>query len=481
MIRNLTIFISWYVLFSICLVFQSKAEDNLTSYADIVEKVLPSVVSISINHNNNQPVISDLPDFPSGSPFEKFFKDFNTDSSSQPLQKASSIGSGFIVSSDGIIMTNAHVIDNAQKLDITFSDGSKNKASLLNLDKKTDIALLKVATDYPLTPIVFGDSSKARIGDKIIAIGNPFGLGITVSSGIISARARDIQIGPYDDFLQTDAPINRGNSGGPMFNVQGEVIGINTAIFSPSGGSVGIGFAIPSNMASDIYNKLMTHGKISRGQIGVKVQTVTKEIAENLGMPQAKGALIANISNNSSAYKAGIKIGDVILSINNTPINIMRDLPRLVAQSPINQQVPITLWRNGKEYSTLINIEEMKDETSEVTSNTFSIPLTSSHSEDLELPELGLSIANINEETKEQYNLSPDSKGVVITSLSPTITDTAQELAIGDIIIEVKQTPIVKTSDVQALIKASQNQKLKSVLMLVHTQEGIKFIALRLR
>ncbi len=449
-------------------------------YADVVEKVMPSVVSISVIQDTQQRTTQNIPTFPPGSPFEKFFKDYNPNNP-QTMQQNTSVGSGFIVDKSGIIMTNLHVIEKAKSLNVIFHDGTIAKAEILNFDKKADLALIKIKGNYKLKAITFGDSDKARIGDEILAIGNPFGLGTTVTSGIISARSRDIKAGPYDDFLQTDAPINRGNSGGPMFNMNGEVIGINTAIFSPSGGSVGIGFAIPSNMAKMAFESLMKHGKVRRGQIGVQIQSVTEDIAKSLGLDNARGAMIAGINKNSPAEKAGILIGDVVLSIDNKEIDSMRQLPKQVAESQIGESIPIVVWRNGREVSLDIIVEEMGDDPEEISKKNLEQENTPTTIDEILISELGFTIANITEDIRKKYKLSKDTKGVIITDISPASEAENKDLKIGDIIVEAKQTPILKTSDIKALVKTAIDQNLKSILMLVNNQNGLQFIALRLK
>ena len=452
---------------------------NPDSFADMLERVMPSVVSISVVQNNPQQRMNmDAPQFPPGSPFEQFFKNYRPNFPQD--NKAMSMGSGFVVSASGVIMTNSHVIENAEDINVIFNDGYTTKATLLSLDKKTDIALLKIETDKKIVPVKFGDSDKARIGDWILAIGNPFGLGSTVTKGIISARARDIQAGPYDDFIQTDAPINRGNSGGPMINVKGEVIGINTAIFSPSGGSVGIGFAIPSNMAKMVYDNLMKHGKIRRGQIGIKVQSITEEIAQTLGLTQAEGALVAGLDTGGAAEKAGIKVGDVILSFDGTDITSMRQLPKIVAGAEIGKQKDIVVWRDGKKQTLKVTPEEMI-ETQPTPSVGSALEATPAGDGSLTIEQLGLTIANITAETKNKYKLSKDSKGVVITNIDRESEAFNKGIKIGDVIVEVKQTPINKIGDVSSLIAAAQQQDLKSVLVLVDSKEGLKFIALKIK
>jgi len=305
------------------------AAERPNSFADQVEKLSPSVVNISTTTVVNDGPSADMPQFPPGSPFEEFFKNFG-DNNRQ--RKAQSLGSGFIIDAEGIVVTNYHVIENAEEIRVILADETSFTAKVLGQDKKTDIAVLKIEPgETKLTAVAFGNSDDLRVGDWVLAIGNPFGLGGTVTAGIVSARGRDIGNGPYDDFIQTDASINRGNSGGPLFNVEGEVIGINTAIYSQSGGSVGIGFAISSNLASRVASQLVEFGQTRRGWLGVFIQEVTPDIAESLGLKEAAGALVSSVNENSPAAKGGVQPGDVILKFDGKLIDKMRDLPRIVA------------------------------------------------------------------------------------------------------------------------------------------------------
>src|SRR5205823_4830656 len=332
------------------------------SFADLAEKLLPSVVNISTTQTlksdrGRERAGPEVPQFPPGSPFEEFFRDFfdrGAPKSGRPEaqpRKATSLGSGFIIDPAGYVVTNNHVIADADEITVILHDDTNLKAELIGRDTKTDIAVLKVKTDKPLSAAVWGDSDAARVGDWVVAIGNPFGLGGSVTAGILSARQRDINSGPYDDFLQTDASINRGNSGGPMFNMDGQVIGINTAIYSPSGGSIGIGFAIPSALAKGVVAQLIGEPDhiVHRGWLGVRIQAVTDEIAESLGLDKAKRALVASVNDIGPAQGGSIQPGDVILTFDGKPVTDMRHLPRLVAETPVDKSVPVTVWRKRKE------------------------------------------------------------------------------------------------------------------------------------
>src|SRR5947207_11841123 len=348
------------------------------SFADLADKLLPSVVNISttqtLKTDKQKESTPGRPKFPPGSPFEEFFKDFFKDhdapQSGRPEakpRKATSLGSGFVVDAGGYIVTNNHVIADADEITVKLADNTELKAEVVGRDTKTDVAVLKVKTTKPLVATRWGDSDKSRVGDWVLAIGNPFGLGGSVTAGILSARQRDIQSGPYDDFLQTDAAINRGNSGGPMFNMDGEVIGINTAIYSPSGGSIGIGFAIPSNLAKQVAAELVREPdhNVHRGWLGVRIQAVTDEIAESLGLDKPKGALVASVNDNGPAQTGGVQAGDVILTFDGKPVTDMKHLPRLVAETPVDKTVPVTVWRKRKENALQVKVGKL-DETEQV-------------------------------------------------------------------------------------------------------------------
>ena len=334
------------------------ASERPDSFADQVEKLSPAVVNISTTTVVNDGQAMDMPQFPPGSPFEEFFKNFG-DNNRQ--RKAQSLGSGFIIDDKGIVVTNYHVIENAEEIRVVLADEASFTAEVLGQDKKTDIAVLKIDPgDTELTAVSFGDSDELRVGDWVLAIGNPFGLGGTVTAGIVSARGRDIGNGPYDDFIQTDASINRGNSGGPLFNTDGDVIGINTAIYSQSGGSVGIGFAISSNLAQRVADQLIEFGQTRRGWLGVYIQEVTSDIAESLGLEDDIGALISSVNEDGPAARGGIQPGDVVVEFDGKVIEKMRDLPRIVAETDIGATVKVELFRQGKRKNFTVTIGELE-------------------------------------------------------------------------------------------------------------------------
>ncbi|MBI1206577.1 MAG: Do family serine endopeptidase [Azospirillum sp.] len=455
-------------------------------FADLADRLLPAVVNISTTQNvsqNQRGRGPELPQFPPGSPFEEFFKDFFDHKGQQenaPPRRATSLGSGFIIDAKaGLVVTNNHVIQDADEITVILHDDTNIKAEVVGRDSKIDLALLKIVTTHPLVDVPFGDSDKMRVGDWVLAIGNPFGLGGTVTAGIVSARARDINAGPYDDFIQTDASINRGNSGGPMFDLDGEVIGINTAIFSPSGGSVGIGFAIPSNLARPVVAQLKEFGHTRRGWLGVRIQAVTPEIAESLGLPKPHGALVASVTPGGPAAKSGIQAGDVVTSFDGKDVPEMRRLPRIVAETAIDRQVPVELWRKGKAITIPVKIGELeaaeeqgllasKDDDS---NNGPKAPAKS-------FDKLGLKLAGITNDLRQQFELGPDVKGVVVTEVQGGSPAAEKGMHPGDVIVEVSQQAVGNPADIAAKIQKARDEGKRSVLMLVDRQGDLRFVAL---
>ncbi len=424
------------------------------SFADLAEKLMPSVVNISttqtVTTSSNQFPFQ----FPPGSPFEEMFKDFQ-----KPTErKASSLGSGFIIKENGTVITNNHVIAGAD--DILVKVNSKEyKAKVVGADPYMDIAVLKMETNDKFFPVDFGDSDKARVGDWVVAIGNPFGLGGTVTSGIVSARNRDIGMTRYDDFIQTDASINQGNSGGPLFNLKGEVVGINTAIIAPGrSGSIGIGFAIPSNAASKVINQLVNYGETRRGWLGVRIQDVTKEIAEAVELKKPEGALVASVGEKSPADKAGIKAGDIILEFDGKKIDTMRTLPKVVANTKVGKNVKLKVWRNKKLISKNLKLGRL--ESSEEFKEKKVLP---KKSEEIEIEKLKISVRDLNKEDISSRKLKIK-KGVVITEIfnkSPL----KGLLSVDDIIIEAKRTPIENSSDLKDVVNKVIRKGDKNLLL----------------
>ncbi|MFP6728033.1 MAG: Do family serine endopeptidase, partial [Alphaproteobacteria bacterium] len=375
------------------------------SFANLAAKLSPAVVNIS----TTQVLKGDKkgqPEFmvPRGSPFEEFFKEYleRNRPKNRGRRRATSLGSGFIIDKSGLVVTNNHVIAEADEISVRLSDGTRLKAKLVGKDAKTDLALLKVVPKKELPSLNWGNSDNSRVGDWVLAIGNPFGLGGSVTAGIISARGRDINSGPYDDFFQTDAAINRGNSGGPLFNMKGKVIGINTAIYSPTGGSVGIGFAIPATLAKRVISQLAEFGRTRRGWLGVRIQTVTDEIADSLGMEKAQGALVAGVSDDGPAGKAGIRQGDVILIFDGHEVEEMRALPRIVANTRIGKTVKVEVWRKGEIKTLEVAIAEMEESSGEVAS--LSGENKPKPAKDVEL--LGMRLSSLTEKARETFKVS---------------------------------------------------------------------------
>ena len=443
-----------------CFIFSNlNSKDVPSSFADLAEKLMPSVVNISttqiIKASNQQ-----LPfKFPPGSPFEEMFKDFQ-----QPKdRKASSLGSGFIINKNGTVVTNNHVIANAE--DILVKVGSKEyKAKVIGADPYADLAVLKMQTSDIFTPISFGNSDKARVGDWVVAIGNPFGLGGTVTAGIISARNRDINLTRYDDFIQTDASINQGNSGGPLFNIKGEVVGINTAIIAPGQtGSIGIGFAIPSNAASNVINQLIQYGETRRGWLGVRIQEVSKEIAEVEKLDKPKGALIASVSEDSPAFKAGLKAGDIILKFDEKIINKMRELPKAVAGTKVGKEVKLEIWRNKKLITKKLKLGRLES------SKEFKEGNKKQKEEKnfkVEIETLKITVRDVNSEDRLKRKLPKNSSGVVVVEIL-TKSILKNKVSVGDIILEIQKSPVTSNSldsNVSKIIKKGAKNILLTII-----------------
>ncbi|MFC4168692.1 DegQ family serine endoprotease [Teichococcus aestuarii] len=459
------------------------------SFAPLARKLLPSVVNIqtsqTLQARGNRPDAPEMPQAPPGSPFEELFREFFERNRppgarpGQPPRRQQSQGSGFIVDASGIIVTNNHVIDGADEINVVLHDNTTLKAELVGTDSRTDLAVLQVKTDKPLPVVPFGDSDTAEVGDWVLAIGNPLGFGGSVTSGIVSARGRNINAGPYDDFIQTDAAINRGNSGGPLFNVKGEVIGINTAIVSPSGGSIGIGFAIPSNLARNIVGQLRDGGRVRRGWLGVNIQQVTDEIAESLALPGgARGALVARAQEDGPAAKGGIQNGDVILKFNDQDVREMRQLPRIVAETKVGTEAPVVVWRNGKEETVRVTVAELPAEQQAAAS---AAPQQARPGAAVELSGLGLKVAPVSPETRERFSLREDARGVVITEVSPGSSAAERGLTAGDMILEVQQNRVSTPQEVQEQIARLRKQNRPSALMLIENGQGQRFVPLRLQ
>jgi serine protease Do len=464
------------------------------TFSPLARQLLPSVVNISTTQSRQaragRPDAPDIPQAPPGSPFEEFFRDFfnrqrppgapgpeGRPDQPRPPRRAQSLGSGFIVDASGIVVTNNHVIDGADEINVILHDNTTLRAELLGTDPSTDLAVLRVKTDIPLTAVAFGDSDTAQVGDWVLAIGNPFGLGGSVTAGIVSARGRDIRAGRYDDFIQTDAAINRGNSGGPLFNMSGQVVGINTAIYSPSGGSIGIGFAIPSNLGRNIVAQLRDAGRVRRGWLGVNIQQVTDEIAESLRVPGGvRGALVARAQDDGPAAKAGIRSGDVILRFNGHEVREMRGLPRIVAETPVGTEVPVVVWRDGREETVRVTLGELPSEPQQAAATP-----GPAQPRPTELAGLGLRVAPLTPELRDRFSLRAEQRGVVILEVAPDSPAAERELRPGDVVVEVQQERVTTPQEMQEQIEKLRRQNRATALLLVESQSGQRFVPLRLR
>ena len=474
--------------------------------ADVAEQVIDAVVNISTKQTVD---ISSgaMPNLPPGSPFEEFFEEFFKNRRGQGGQggpggqgpgrqggqggpgkqgdatptprRVNSLGSGFIIDAAGLVVTNNHVIAEADEISVILNDGTTLKATLIGRDTKTDLALLKVTPTAPLKAVKFGDSDKLRLGEWVIAIGNPFSLGGTVTAGIISARNRDINSGPYDNYIQTDAAINRGNSGGPLFNLNGEVIGVNTAIISPSGGSIGIGFAVPSKTVVAVIDQLREYKEVRRGWLGVRIQQVTDDIAESLSIKPPRGALIAGIDDKGPAKPAGIEPGDVVIKFDGKDIKEMRDLPKIVAETAVGKDVEVLIIRKGKEEKKTVKLGRLEDGEKQAA-------LTKKDADSGEKPvvkqALGLDLANLTDELRKKHKIKDKVKGVVITGVDPNSPAAEKRLAPGMVIAEVQQQPVTTAAELQQRIDKLKKDGKKAVVLLVVSPDGDpSFVALSLQ
>ena len=438
----------------------SNAKDAPSSFADLAEKLIPSVVNIStaqtVTTNKNPFPFQ----FPPGSPFEDMFKEFGI----PETRKAFALGSGFIIDLKGIVVTNNHVIKGAEDILVRVNGDQEYKATIIGADPLSDIAVLQIETKDKFIPVKFGDSDKARIGDWVIAIGNPFGLGGTVTSGIISARNRTLNLSRYEDFIQTDASINQGNSGGPLFNMDGDVIGINTAILSPTGASSGIGFAIPSNSAKRVIDQLIEFGETKRGWLGVRIQFVTKEIADAEKLDKPRGALVSNVAEGSPSDKAGILPGDIILEFNETLINKMQELPLIVAQTDVGETVEVKVWRNNKELIKKIKLGRLE------TSEDFKAEKQLEKPETSEIVGLKITVRTLTNEDIQNRKLPSDTTGVVIIDIEND--SPVNYLNINNIIIEAQKKKIKTIGDLQKIVKTALRSSEKTILVAIYNNQN---------
>jgi len=447
------------------------------SFADLSEELSPSVVNISTTTKVKARNRGQFPQFPPGSPFEEYFKDFFDRQQRQDSRPVTSLGSGFVIDPKGYVVTNNHVIADADEVSIKFSNGESLDAEIVGRDAKTDLALLKVDPKNPLPAVSFGDSDKSRVGDWVIAIGNPFGLGGTVTAGIISARNRNINAGPYDDFIQTDAPINRGNSGGPLFNMGGEVVGVNSAIYSPTGGSVGIGFAIPSALAKQVISQLREYGETRRGWLGVRIQTVTEEIAESLDLKKAKGALVAGLTPDGPAEKAGIEQGDVIIEFAGRNVPDMRSLPRLVADTPIDKEVEVVVWRAGKEVTVGVKIARL-DEGEAVADASGGSEDDKGDAEGTEAA--GMTLKALTPSLRERFEVEDEVSGVMVIEVDRASDAARKGVRPGDMILTVGTTAVETVEDVLRVIEEAQENEKKVILLYLYRGGDRRYVAVKI-
>ncbi|AYM62801.1 MULTISPECIES: Do family serine endopeptidase [Agrobacterium tumefaciens complex] len=473
------------------------------SVADLAEPLLDAVVNISTSQNvkteGKGPV---PPKLPEGSPFQEFFKDYFDSQKPEGGEKVNSLGSGFVIDPAGYVVTNNHVIEGADAIEVIFPNGSKLKATLVGTDTKTDLSVLKVEPKTPLKAVKFGDSRSMRIGDWVMAVGNPFGLGGSLTVGVISARGRNINAGPYDNFIQTDAAINKGNSGGPLFNMKGEVIGINTAIISPSGGSIGIGFAVPTELAQNIVQQLIEFGETRRGWLGVRVQPVTDDVAASLGMESAKGALISGVAKGGPVENGPIQAGDVVLKFDGKDINEMRDLLRIVAESPVGKEVDVVVYRDGKEETVKVKLGQLQDTTDEKASTddpqgedgdgSMVAPDDKDGGDDQaqdqtpevrEAPQtvLGMNLVVLSNELRTEKGIAESVEGVLVASVDPGSPAEQKGMKAGDVIVEVGQDFMEVPGDVLVRVNGLKSEGRKNAHMMVADAQGnLRVVALPL-
>ena len=450
---------------------QAEARPAPDGFADLAERLSPAVVNISTTQTVSGPN-RQVPNLPDGNPFKDFFEDFFDRDGQGGERKAQSLGSGFVIDPDGYVVTNNHVIEGADEIEVNFVDGRSLPAELIGRDAETDLALLKIDADESLPFVPWGDSRVARVGDWVIAIGNPFGLGGSVSAGIISARNRNINSGRYDDFIQTDAAINKGNSGGPLFNMAGEVIGVNTAIFSPTGGSVGIGFSVPSALAEVVVGQLREFGETRRGWLGVQIQNVDDVFADSLGLDRAIGAFVQFVDPAGPAFAGGVEQGDVIVGYDGREVTEMRDLPRMVAETKVGRQVEVEVFRKGR-YETLDVTIALLDETEARVQPA----AVERQDEPTSAKVIGMVFEPISAENRQRYQIDRDVEGVVIVEIDGASSAFERGVRQGDVLVEVAQESVVSPADAEEKITDVRESGRRSVLLMLNRGGDLRFVA----
>jgi serine protease Do len=468
------------------------AQGRPDTFADLAAGVSDAVVNISVSQAaperpGRQGGGGAAPNPPRGTPFDDMFEELFKRRQQQqpqgeaerPQRRSNSLGSGFVIDPAGVIITNNHVIEGAAEVTVIFNDGQRLKAEIVGKDAKIDIAVLRVKSDKPLKAVKFGNSDSLRVGDWVMAVGNPFGLGGTVTVGILSARNRNIQQGPYDDYLQTDASINRGNSGGPLFNTAGEVIGVNTAIYSPTGGSVGIGFASPSAIVQPVVNQLLQYGETRRGWLGVRIQAVDDQIAESLGLGRARGALVAGVDDKGPGKPAGIRAGDVIVRFDGQDVRSSTDLPRIVAATPVGKEVNVTVMRGAKEENLKVTLGRLEDGERQASLGGAAPGADVKPPANAVQKALGMELGGMTAALRKQYNIKDTVNGVVVTKIDANSPASEKRVQAGDVIVEINQQVVKEPGDVIARMADAKKQGRKSALLLVANAQGeVRFVAL---
>ncbi len=467
---------------NIALVSTALARSAPDSFADLAARLSPAVVNVATSQTvQGGPEMNEMPQFPPGSPFEDLFKDyFDKQGEQGQARKVSSLGSGFIIDPSGIVVTNNHVIGKADEISVNLSDGTQLPAKVIGRDMKTDLAVLKVEAKKPLPFVKMGASAHMRVGDWVLAIGNPFGLGGSVSAGIISAQNRNINSGPYDSFLQTDAAINRGNSGGPLFDMDGNVIGVNTAIISPSGGSIGIGFAIPSDIVRNVVAQLQEFGETRRGWLGVRIQSVTEELAESFGLLKARGALIAEVTAGGPAAVAGVRAGDVIIRFNGQEVPEMSDLPRIVAETAVGKEADVIVWRDGKEKSFRVVLGRLEEFEKAASGREADGEPSGEQPTGTEVEDLGLLLAPLSASLREQFEVGGDVNGVAVVAINDAGPSREKGVRPGDVVVEVAQQEVRSPQEVKDKVAEAKKTGKKSVLLLLYRGGDLRFVAVKL-